>query len=109
MPSYNTEECIKKFKEQCNCDDAHLDYIIKKFHIHVIHIGMRLLDHTSGWKFASESDKDEELMDFMDGNGFIVTRFTKASNIYNISPIMPYRGLRAKTMIIDDPPTYTWE
>jgi hypothetical protein len=109
MPTYNENDCLKRFVAQCTADKDHLEYIINKYRLQAIFCGDRLKESNTWGFLARPHNADDEFLDFIDGNGFIVTRSAPDSHVYHITPIRTYRGLRAKTMIVDDPPAYEWE
>ena len=109
MPYNSDNEYIMRFVRQCTCDRDNIPWIINKYRSHVIQLGRRLCEGCSKWSFAAEPGVDEELLDFIDGNGFIVESHVSISNIYHIIPIQEYRGLRAKTTILEDLSHYDWE
>lgn len=84
----NEKECIDAFTNQCTIDQTFIPYIALKYKSHVITLGKRLLNNNfNSCPFAAEPNKDEEFIDFIDGNGFTIKRFT-SGRIFKITPII---------------------
>lgn len=89
MREYTDWECINAFINQCNVDKSHIEHILKLFKCHIIHIGRRILNDEVRWSFSAYPGKDEELLDYMDGNGFHIHK-CGSSNIYRIVLVREY-------------------
>ena len=81
-------ECIKAFTNQCITDQNFIPYIITQYRGHVVSIGKKLLSNDfSSWPFAAEPNKDNEFIDFIDGNGFTIKRYPSGTTV-KITPII---------------------
>ena len=81
-------ECIKAFTNQCITDQNFIPHIVTQYRSHVISAGKKLLNNDfSGWPFAAEPNRDNEFIDFIDGNGFTVKRYA-SGRMFKITPVI---------------------
>ena len=87
MSSEFESACVKAFTNQCTVDSNYIPWITTHYRAHIIAIGRRLLNNENSWPFYINPNKDEEFIDFIDGNGFNIKRFSKGT-ICKIVPII---------------------
>ena len=76
---YDEEELLDYFRRQCSKDDRYINYMISINRWHCLHTGAQLKEGYSSWSFIAYEDKDEEYIDFINGNGFCVTKLFDAN------------------------------
>ena len=70
--SYDEEELLDYFRRQCCKDSSYINYMISINRWNCLRTGAQLKEGYRCWSFIIDGDKDEEYIDFIDGNGFYV-------------------------------------
>lgn len=81
-------ELIAAFFTQCTNDKNYLNYILNTYPAKVKAVGVRLLEHDKHWHYATINGQVDEFLDFIDGNGFEISK-NKDGRTYYITPILP--------------------
>ena len=89
MIKYDDWELYNAFLNQCTCDKKNIKDIYKRFRVKVLACGRYLIDRQAHWLYIvpadNTADQHMEFLDFIDGNGFIITK--RRIGCYVISPI----------------------
>lgn len=91
MHEFNEWECYNAFLKQCTCDKSYIKDLYNRYRPRILACGRHLLEKAVRWSYiiplSNETDSYREFIDFIDGNGFIVTEFQP--NMYHITPQYP--------------------